>query len=446
MGQRTKTLSEILGFNGWKVEDAYFEDAQGTRFDPLHGYGVLPETRLVLRVVRRWAPRCSQCGTICRAAAHARLPVRRWQDLTWAGRPTVLEAELIRVKCKHCNGSPVELLPWAEPRQRQTKRLQQQLALEAASMPVMHVAVLHGLDWHTVRRAEGAALARWNATRPDVPLRHVGVDEKWLGRRHSLDHEFVTIVSNLETGEPLWIGPHRRTATLQSWLDTLSPEQKANISLFAMDMHRPFLNAVRSDPQLEHAVVVHDPFHIMKRAGEAVTEVRKETFFRAGPEMRGIGRGTRWLVLRAWEHCTLAQQDELRVLLSYNRTLARAYQIKEELRETLHAPDRTAMEAGLRHLLRRTQPRDCKPLRKLHDSLVDHWEQIVALGDHHPATGRTEALNNNWETLVRGARGYRDHAYLLLKLRFMTANPVRTATGTARFLALGMQAPLRAAA
>jgi transposase len=274
----------------------------------------------------------------------------------------------------------------------------------------------------------------------------VGVDEKWLGRRHRLDYEFVTIVSNLETGEPLWIGPHRREETLRTWLDTLSPDQKSNIVLFAMDMHRPFLNAVRNAPQLKHAVVVHDPFHIMKRAGEAVTEVRKETFFRAGPEMRRIGRGTRWLVLRAWEHCTPEQQGELRILLSYNRTLARAYQIKEELRETLHAPDRASMEAGLRHLLRRTQLRGCKPLRKLHDSLVDHWEQIVALGDHHPATGRTEALNNNWETLVRRARGYRDHEYLLLKLRFMTANPVRTATGTARFLALGMQAPLRAAA
>ena len=35
-----------------------------------------------------------------------------------------------------------------------------------------------------------------------MPLRLGGVDEKWLGRRHDLDHKFVTIVSNLETGEP----------------------------------------------------------------------------------------------------------------------------------------------------------------------------------------------------------------------------------------------------
>jgi transposase len=253
------------------------------------------------------------------------------------------------------------MLPWAEPYQRQSRRLQQTLALQAASMPVMHVAVLHGLDWHTVRRAEGAALDRWNATRPDVLLRHVGVDEKWLGRRHRLDHEFVTIVSNLETGEPIWIGPHRREETLRTWLATLTPVQKATIQLVAMDMHRPFLNAIRDDPELKHVIVVHDPFHIMKRAGEALSELRKEVFFRAGPEMRRIGRGTRWLVLRAWERCSPAQQDELRVLFSYNRTLARAYQIKEELRETLHAPDRASMETGLRRLLRRTQERPASP-------------------------------------------------------------------------------------
>jgi len=36
----------------------------------------------------------------------------------------------------------------------------------------------------------------------------------------------------------------------------------------------------------------------MKRAGEALSEMRKDTFFRASAELRGIGRGTRWLILR----------------------------------------------------------------------------------------------------------------------------------------------------
>ena len=385
-------------------------------------------------------------GAICRRAAHEKLAPRRWQDLSWAGRPVDLEAAPIRVKCKRCRANPVEMVAWSEPYERQTRRLQQQLTLEAASMPVLHVAVLHGLSWSTVRKAEAAALTRWAATRTTPPLRQIGIDEKWLGRRHHLDHKYVTIISNLETGEPIWIGAHRREETVRRWLATLSSEQKKEIELVAMDMHLPFLNAICSDPGLSHVAVVHDPFHIMKRVGEALDELRKEVFFRAGPEMLQIGRGARWLVLRAWERSTDEQQERLLHLLSYNKTLARAYQIKEEIREVLHAPDRPSMETGLRRILRRTQERSCKSLRKLHDSLRSHWDQIVALGEHHPATGRTEALNNNWETLVRRARGYRDHQYLLLKLRFMTANPVRTKEGTQRFLALDLPAPLASAA
>ena len=446
MSQRTAILAEILGFRGWKVKEVFFEDEHGQRFEPLAGYELMPGTRMVLHAERRWAPRCSACGTICRHAAHEKLPARRWQDLPWAGRFVELEASLIRVKCKRCRSNPVEMVAWADPYQRQTRRLQQHLALQAASMPVMHVAVMHGLDWRTVRQAEGAAFQRWDATREPPPLRQVGIDEKWLGRRHRLEHKFVTIVSNLETGEPIWIGPGRSEETVRAWLATLSPEQKAAIELFSMDMHLAFMNAIYSDKDLAHVVIVHDPFHIMKRVGEALDELRREVFFRAGPEMRRIGRGARWLVLRAWERCTVEQQEKVNHLLSYNVTLARAYQIKEELRDVLHAPDRPSLEQGLRRILRRTQARSCKPLRALHDSLRGHWDHIVALGEHHPATGRTEALNNNWETLVRRARGYRDHAYLLLKLRFMTANPIRTRDGVARFLALDLPAPMRQAA
>jgi transposase len=334
------------------------------------------------------------------------------------------------------------MVAWADPYQRQTRRLQQHLALQAASMPVMHVAALNGLSWLTVRRAEERALERWERTRPTVPLRDVGVDEKWLGRRNKLEDKFVTIVSNLDTGEPVWIGYGRSESTLRTWLAPLTPEQKVGIRLFAMDMHRPFMNAVRDDPQLARVPIVHDPFHVMKRANEAITELRRNVFFRAGPEMRAIGRGTRWLVMRPWEKATDAQREQLRLLFSLNGRLARAYQVIEQLREALRAPDAMTMLAGIGSVLRRTAKRDNIPMRKLHDSLLTHLPEIVALGEYHPSTGRIEALNNNWETLVRRARGYRDHQYLLRKLRFMVVNPIRSDDGVRRFLALGLTPPM----
>jgi transposase len=342
----------------------------------------------------------------------------------------------------------VELIAWADRRQRQTRRLQQHLAVQSMSMPISHVAAMHGLDWTTVRRSQDAAIERWEKTRPVTVLRQVGVDEKYLGRRNARADKFVTIVSNLATGEPVWIGDGRREQTLGSWLATLSQEQKTTIELFAMDMHEPFASAVRNDPDLKHAAVVHDPFHVMKRAGEAVDELRRKILFRAGPELRALGRGTRWLFLRAWVRLTPEQHSQIGGLLSANRTLMQAYTVKEQLRDVLHTETRAEMESGLNQVLRRTARRANVPMRKLHDSLRKHFSAIAALGHYHPPTGRIEALNNNWETLIRRGRGYRDLKSMMRLLRFMVVHPIRRGADVERFLALGaspLALPARAA-
>jgi len=445
MSQRTRILTQIVGIRGWKVAEHRWESRQGRLVEAVAGYDVPAETRLVLKLERRWAPRCARCLAIG-ADCHEKLALRRWTDLPVSGHPVIIEYAPWRLCCRRCGARAVELLGWADPYQRQSRRLQQYLALDAFSMPLVHVSTKWGLSWHTVRRAELDAIERWDRTQPPVALRQVGVDEKWLGRRHKLKEKFVTIVSNLETGVPVWIGYGRGCETLKSWIDTLTPEQKAEIRLFAVDMHDPFKKAIRDDPALAHAAIVHDPFHVIKRAGEAITELRRSIFFRAGPELRAVGKGTRWLVLRSWQHSSDDQRARLRQLFRLNGKLARAYQLVEELRAVLRAPTRMAVSDGIWRILRRTERRDNVPMRKLHESLKVHLHEIVTLGEHHPPTGRIEALNNNWETLVRRGRGYRNHVYLLRKLRFITANPVRNSAGIKRFIALGIPAPCAHAA
>ena len=301
------------------------------------------------------------------------------------------------------------------------------------------------MSWSAARRAEAHAITRWERTRTPIELRQVGVDEKFLGRRNKLAEKFVTIVSNLETGEPLWIGPGRSKETLKGWLTTLSAVDKQRIDLFSMDMHAPFALAVEETEGLEHVVIVHDPFHIMKPVGEAIDEVRRAIFFRSGPEMRGIGRGKRWLLLHSWERNTEVQKGQLRMLLAWNGKLARAYALKEQIRAVVReAPDGEAMVRGLDAIYRRTCRSTLQPLRKLEDSLRCHENGLIALADYRPATGRVEALNNNWETLARRGRGYRDHAYLLRKLRFAIANPLRSRAGRDAFTRLAHPARLAA--
>lgn len=146
MSQRTRILSQIAGVRGWKVVETRWESAAGQPFDPVDGYDVPTDAVLVLVMGRRWAPRCSQCLAICRRARHENCASRRWADLPWAGRRVVIEYAPIRVNCPHSDSHPVELLGWADPKQRQTRRLQQHLALDAYSMPLVHVATKYGLS------------------------------------------------------------------------------------------------------------------------------------------------------------------------------------------------------------------------------------------------------------------------------------------------------------
>lgn len=440
MGRRSRILTEVLGFDGFHVTGAYFETEDGVRVEVEATLAVLRGTRLVLTLARRWAARCSSCGARC-TRVHERCPLRRWQDLPWGEHNVVLEYAPVRVRCRACKSTPVELVAWAEVRQLQTRRLQQQIAIDAASAPLSRVAQRYGLSWGAVHRAEQAAIERWRTTRPAVPLIRLGIDEKWLGRRHHRDEKFVTIVSNLDTGEPIWIGYGRNKEVLAGFLAGLSPEQRQRLELVAVDMYGPFLAALREAEGLKHVVIVHDPFHVIKRVGEALDEARREVLFRGGEELRAVGRGTRWLFLRAWERLHVQQRDSLRSVLAGNGKLARAYEIKEQLRDlVLHAPDGHALADGLRAVLRRLRRSSLPPMRKLAEALDERLPELMLLADHRPPTGRIEALNNNWETLVRRGRGYRNHDYIASKLTFMIANPLRTLDGVRSFAALGQAA------
>jgi len=127
-------------------------------------------------------------------------------------------------------------------------------------MPTVRVAAQYGLSWATVRRAENMAIARWEAQRPEVQLESAGVDEEYLGRRNLRDEKFVTIVSNLDTGEPVWIGFGRKEETLKQWLSTVSLPKKKAIRLFATDMHEAFKNAVRNGPTSSMLTSCMTPF------------------------------------------------------------------------------------------------------------------------------------------------------------------------------------------
>ncbi len=70
MSQRTRILSQIAGFRGWKVVESRWENCTGQALELVGGYDVPTDAVLVLVMGRRWAPRCPRCLAICPRSCH----------------------------------------------------------------------------------------------------------------------------------------------------------------------------------------------------------------------------------------------------------------------------------------------------------------------------------------------------------------------------------------
>jgi len=410
-----RECTRILGLDGYRIE--YLEwETDG------------PRARLLIWLERRGV-RGYACSGCRRRTWHVRdAKPRTWDDLPWAAHPVTVIYLQRRVRCRTC-GIRTERVEFADAKARITRRLRQVIGLDCQSMPTSHAAVRHGVSWSKARRAERAFLAEWDRARPRRRPRHLGADEIHRGKRQ----KFYTVLSDLVHGEVIGLAPERTEDSLAGLLTTtLDARQRAAVEAVCTDMHRPYLNAIATE--LPKATVVLDKFHVLQHAGKALDEVRRKEFFRAGPVMRRFGRGKRWLLLRRWKTVRGSKRQELQTLFAANRRLFKAYVLREQLDRLWTYKTHDGVATFLFGWLKALRWQRLPEMEKLADLLVKHFDGIAAYCDHQVRFGVVESLNTTVKAVIRRARGMRDETMLLLKLKWATARPIRSARDLTRFL------------
>ena len=244
--------------------------------------------------------------------------------------------------------------------------------------------------------------------------------EIFLGKKT----KFLTVVSNLETREPLWMGKERKRETLDRFFaEALPPRLRRAVTAVCVDMWEPFRLSLQV--HLPRARIVYDKFHVLKHANAAVDETRRAEFFRKGGRLRGLVRGKRWLLLTRWHHLDRGQRQTLTDLFAVNRRLAKAYLFRDQLTQlwtyTYEANARRFLTTWLLALRWQRLP----AFEKLATLLLTHLDGILAYCHVKVPFGVVEAINGNIRAMLRRGRGYRDHAYLLLKVQRATADSRR---------------------
>jgi transposase len=355
---------------------------------------------------------CSACGVGRRDFRSVQ--ERRVRDLPWGTWQVWLVVEVHRVACWRC-GVKSERLDFLEGKHPYTRRFALAVARDCEDAAVRRVAIKWGLSPQTVRRIDKRALLAWSQKRRRRPLRQMGVDEIFWGKGKCL-----TIVSDLEAGEPIWAGKERKKETLDRFfVEYLPPRRRRAVKAVCVDMWEPFLLSLRE--HLPHAAIVFDKFHVMKHVNAAVDETRREEFFRQKGPLRAVMRGKRWLLLTRWKNLTRAKRGLLQQALAMNRRLFKAYYLKEQLERlwtyTYELPAGRFLAEWLMSLRWQRMP----AFKKLGQTLLNHIDGILSYCRHKVPFGVVEAINGNLRSLIRRGRGYRDHEYLILKAQRSTA-------------------------
>jgi transposase len=243
----------------------------------------------------------------------------------------------------------------------------------------------------------------------------MGVDELFWRKG-----KCITVVSDLEFGEPIWAGPDRKRETLDRFFAEYLPwRRRRSVQAVCIDMCAPFVASIRD--HLPKAVIVFDRFHVMMHVNHAVDETRRQEFFRHKGPRRAVMRGKRWLLLTRWHNLTRAKKTELREALSLNRRLFKAHYLKEQIERLWSYTYQAAAERFFADWLLSLRWQRLPAFKKLARTLVAHIDGILAYCHHKVPFGVVEAINGNLRALIRRARGYRDHEYLILKAQKSTA-------------------------
>jgi transposase len=396
---RDNEFTKILGWPGYRVYRHEIDE--------------------IAKTLRLWVRRkrgnrkliCSGCGQkITDAHDYNEREVR---DLPWGEYRTTVIIEVYRVCCPNC-GIKVEKVPQLPSKAPFSKRFEEAVGQACESASVRQVARQFRLAASTVRAIDLRYLQRWSATRRKDRLEQMGVDEIYFGKRI----KFITVVSNLETGEPLWFGQDRKQETLDEFFRTqLSERQREGIAAACVDMWRPFTNSI--EHWAPNCRIVFDKFHILQHANKAIDEVRRAEFFRKGGRMRGVVKGKRWLLLTRWKNLDNKKRQLLNELFALNRRVLKAYLLKESLEGLWSYRYEGAMLRYLQNWIDQLRWQRLAPFQKLGFMLLDHLDGILNYCRTKVPFGVVEAVNGNIKTLLRRGRGYKNLGYLLLKAQRM---------------------------
>lgn len=329
---------------------------------------------------------------------------RRWRGPDLGMYRCFLEADAPRVSCPE-HGVVVASVPWARHGSRHTVVFEDTVAWLATRTSKSTLELLLRIAWRTVGAIVARVVAEGVAQRdPLAGLARIGIDEI----SYKKGHRYITIVVDHDTGKLVWAAPGRDRTTLAGFFTALGETRCAAITHVSADAAQWIAEEVAE--HCPNAVLCADPFHIVAWAGDALDQVRRQTWNdarKAGMSVHARDlKGARYALWKSPQNLTDRQRAKLAWVATVNRRLYRAYLLKEQLREVFAlkgAEGKALLDGWL------TWARRCRipAFVALARRITKHRTTIDATLEHRLSNGLVESTNTKIRLLTRMAFGFK---------------------------------------
>ena len=394
-------LRKLYNFPGWCVNRVEFGEE---------------ESHVWLERDQRAKLHCLHCGMVM---TKNRERERTAKDLP-LGISTVVTIHYrsIQGRCRACNTYSTIHPEQITDREQSTWRFRLYVARLAQWLPLNRIGELLSIHETTALRYNRSVLEK-TVPKPCLDgLRVLLIDEKAVRRGHN----YVTVVINGETGEPLYMHEGKKGASLSAFFDQLTEEQKSTIEAVGIDRAGSYKKAI--EEHLPDAAIVFDKFHLVANLNQAIDEVRRASWRVASKEDKAFIKGQRYNLFRAWDRSTPEQQWSLTRLFNANADLNAAYILREAFGHVWDYAYPKCAENYLRTWVAWAEETGIPALQRFSRGAWRARAGIIAFCKHGITNGKIEAFNNQIARVLHRACGIRSLRYLFLQMRqqFLSAN------------------------
>jgi len=396
-----RTLTALLQLKDpWYISDINIDvEKEEVHIQVTHHHGRLP---------------CPECGRDCLIEDHA--DERVWRHLDMWQAKTFIHARMPRTNCPE-HGIRRVATPWAEPNSRFTMFFEERVMTAIlACETVAGARRIMRISWDEARGIMHRAVGRGLSRRATRDIAYVGVDEKSIRK----GHRYVTVLTDLEGRRILEVSPGRTKASLIGALKSLDNQEFAGIHAVSMDMWEPYRLAVEEVFPAPVPDIVHDKYHIISHANEALSDVRKEEARELAKVDRDDLKGTRQALLFGAENLPQHHEATIAAMKASDLRTGKAYALKENFRRCWrHRLERTA-EKHFKSWIRWARRSKLSPFAKVADMVENHLPRILTYFKHRITNGPQEGMNAKLMSVIRSARGYRNEdSFRMAALFFM---------------------------